>query len=96
MRRDNQKPIAKHSVWAMRRDEKSGAPAHCQKSGCRVLPALAAEIGRIKSRRSVILAVPSIVILMKNNFLINPEHGDFAKLEIDRSRDFAFDQQLFG
>ena len=47
------------------------------------------------SGRSVILAVPSVIIPGERNYLINPRHRDFAKLRIDPPRDFAFDQRLF-
>ncbi len=49
----------------------------------------------VKSGRSVILAVPSVVIRGELNFLINPKHSDFAKLKIEKPTDFAFDQRLF-
>ena len=49
----------------------------------------------VKSRASVILAVPSVVIPKELNYLINPKHPDFAKLKIEKPTDFAFDQRLF-
>ena len=49
----------------------------------------------VRSRRSVILAVPSVIIPGERNYLINPRHPDFSKLRIDRARDFAFDRRLF-
>lgn len=47
------------------------------------------------SGRSVILAVPSVIIPGELNYLINPRHPNFAKLRIDPPTDFAFDQRLF-
>src|SRR5688500_234707 len=49
----------------------------------------------VRSRRSVSLAVPSVIIPGERNYLINPRHPDFSKLRIDRARDFAFDRRLF-
>ena len=51
--------------------------------------------GWAASGRSVILAVPSVIIPGERNYLINPRHPDFAKLRIDPPTDFAFDQRLF-
>ncbi len=49
----------------------------------------------VKSKASVILAVPSVVIPKELNYLINPKHTDFARLKIGKPTDFAFDQRLF-
>jgi RES domain-containing protein len=49
----------------------------------------------VKSGASAILAVPSAIIPTELNYLINPRHPDFAKIKIERSIDFAFDQRLF-
>lgn len=49
----------------------------------------------IKSGASVILAVPSVVIPRELNYLINPRHPDFARLEIDPPTDFWFDPRMF-
>lgn len=49
----------------------------------------------ITSGRSLILAVPSVIVPGERNFLINPRHPDFPKLKIDPPTDFAFDQRLF-
>jgi RES domain-containing protein len=50
----------------------------------------------VQSQRSVILAVPSVIIPAERNLLINPNHRDFPKLKIQPPTDFAFDQRLFG
>lgn len=47
------------------------------------------------SGSSVILGVPSAIIPNELNYLINPRHPNFAKVKIDSSTDFAFDQRLF-
>ena len=49
----------------------------------------------VKSGASVILAVPSVIIPKELNYLINPNHADFAKLKIQKPTDSAFDQRLF-
>ncbi len=48
-----------------------------------------------KAGRSVILAVPSVIIPKELNYLINPKHPDFTKVRIDPPTDFAFDQRFF-
>jgi RES domain-containing protein len=49
----------------------------------------------VKSARSAILAVPSIIIPEETNYLLNPKHSDFAKIKIDKPADFTFDPRLF-
>ena len=46
------------------------------------------------ARRAVALRVPSAVVVGEFNFLINPEHADFKKLEILRPELFEFDPRL--
>jgi RES domain-containing protein len=48
-----------------------------------------------KSLSSVILGVPSIIVPEDLNYLINPRHPDFSKIQIDKPTDFAFDERLF-
>ncbi len=43
---------------------------------------------------SVILAVPSAVVPLELNYLINPEHRDFASLTTEGPLDFTFDTRL--
>jgi RES domain-containing protein len=45
--------------------------------------------------RSAILAVPSAIIAAETNYLLNPLHPDFSRIEIGPARDFAFDARLF-
>lgn len=40
---------------------------------------------------SVILKVPSVITEIESNYLINPQHQDFALLTIDSPRSFTFD-----
>ncbi|HEX2163360.1 MAG TPA: RES domain-containing protein [Thermoanaerobaculia bacterium] len=46
------------------------------------------------SRRSVVLAVPSVVVPWETNLLLNPSHPRFAELRIDAPRRFELDQRL--
>jgi RES domain-containing protein len=49
----------------------------------------------IRSRRSVILSVPSVVIPEEFNVLLNPAHPDFDSLEIGPPRRFQFDPRMW-
>ena len=49
----------------------------------------------VRVGKSVVLAVPSVIIPNEHNYLINPKHPSFSKLKIDPPADFAFDQRLF-
>lgn len=46
------------------------------------------------SRRTVIWAVPSVIIPEETNYLLNPAHPDFAKLGISTPEPFAFDGRI--
>jgi RES domain-containing protein len=48
----------------------------------------------IRSERSAVLALPSIVIPLERTFLLNPKHRDFAKIQIKDSGTFALDARL--
>jgi RES domain-containing protein len=48
----------------------------------------------VKSRASLVLAVPSAVVDGETNYLINPEHADIAALAISPPKRFEFDQRL--
>jgi RES domain-containing protein len=43
---------------------------------------------------SAVLRVPSSVIDTESNFLLNPAHGDFAKIVVAEGRPFTFDPRL--
>ncbi len=50
----------------------------------------------VRSARTAVLKVPSKAVnLMESNFLINPEHRDFARIRPGSTRDFAFDPRFF-
>jgi RES domain-containing protein len=44
---------------------------------------------------SPVLKVPSTVVPNEWNFVLNPMHPDFNKLEIGQVRDFEFDERLY-
>jgi RES domain-containing protein len=44
--------------------------------------------------RSVALRVPSALVPSENNFLLNPNHPDFARLRIGKPIRFRFDPRL--
>ncbi len=47
-----------------------------------------------RESRSVVLAVPSIIIPEELNYLLNPAHPDFRKITIGKPVDFSFDARL--
>jgi RES domain-containing protein len=59
-------------------------------------PAELAAIGDewIRSARSLVLATPSAIIDRETNYLINPNHRDFRRLELSSPEPFVFDLRL--
>lgn len=55
------------------------------------------EIGTswIREEKTAVLKVPSAIIQSENNYLINPLHSDFKKIEIKDPIDFKFDDRLW-
>jgi RES domain-containing protein len=47
-----------------------------------------------KEARALVLRVPSVVIPEEENLLVNPLHAAAARLEVTRTRPFAFDPRL--
>jgi RES domain-containing protein len=48
----------------------------------------------VRSGRSLMLALPSVIIPQENNLLINPRHPDFEKLVMKPPVMFSFDPRL--
>lgn len=48
----------------------------------------------LNAGQTAVLCVPSAVISIERNFLLNPEHPDFEKIQIDRPEAFNFDSRL--
>ncbi len=47
-----------------------------------------------RERRSVALAVPSVIVRQERNVVLNPLHSEFAQLPVARPVRFRFDQRL--
>jgi RES domain-containing protein len=50
----------------------------------------------VRTGSSAVFQVPSAVVPGENNFLLNPEHQDFAKLRFGKPLAFRFDPRLRG
>ncbi|MGA2739140.1 MAG: RES family NAD+ phosphorylase [Bryobacteraceae bacterium] len=50
----------------------------------------------LDSRTSAVLQVPSFVIVGEHNFLLNPAHSEFARIQVEPPAIFHFDVRLFG
>ena len=48
----------------------------------------------VASASSAVLQVPSVIVPLENNFLLNPRHPDFPKLKIGKPVPFKFDPRL--
>lgn len=48
----------------------------------------------IEKKDSLILKIPSVIIPVDNNYLINPDHPDFNKLTINPLQNFELDKRL--
>ncbi len=48
----------------------------------------------VKSGRSAVLEVPSVVVPGESNYLLNPSHPDFQSIRIGQSQPFPFDARL--
>lgn len=51
--------------------------------------------GWAKSRRSLALLVPSVVVERDMNLLLNPAHSDFPKIAVAEAIPFRFDPRMF-
>ncbi|HSE42729.1 MAG TPA: RES family NAD+ phosphorylase [Acidobacteriota bacterium] len=49
----------------------------------------------LKAAKNAVLAVPSAIIPQELNYLINPEHADFAKCRINKPQPFVIDSRMF-
>ena len=60
-------------------------------------PAVLAIMGDnwFRSAATAILAVPSVVIPLEFNYLINPSHPDFVKLAVESPQPFELDPRLW-
>jgi RES domain-containing protein len=49
----------------------------------------------LAAQDSLVMAVPSVVIEVEWNVLINPQHAGFAEMKIVQRRPFRFDERMF-
>jgi RES domain-containing protein len=49
----------------------------------------------VRSEKSVVIAVPSVIVPGEINFLLNPNHSDFKKISVGKPEPFTFDPRLF-
>jgi RES domain-containing protein len=49
----------------------------------------------LRGARTVALSVPSAVIPHERNFILNPMHGEFAKLTTRTAEPFSFDPRMW-
>jgi len=49
----------------------------------------------VDSMRSAVLVVPSVIMAIEHNYLINPAHPDFKRITIDEGIPFAFDESMW-
>lgn len=47
-----------------------------------------------RAQSSAVLEVPTSVIPLEKNYLINPSHSDFKKIILGKSEKFSFDERL--
>lgn len=45
---------------------------------------------------SAVLEVRSTIVPFEHNYLLNPQHPDFAAIAVEPAAPFAFDERLFG
>lgn len=59
-------------------------------------PESLALIGRdwLNAGQTAVLSVPSAVIAIERNFLLNPEHLNFERIQINQPEEFNFDSRL--
>jgi len=48
----------------------------------------------IRSNRSTVLALPSVLVPQEQTFLLNPTHRDFARIKIKDAGEFVLDPRL--
>jgi RES domain-containing protein len=48
-----------------------------------------------RSRRTLVLSVPSAVVPQERNYLLNPAHPDFARVSAGRPEPFSFDPRMW-
>jgi RES domain-containing protein len=49
----------------------------------------------LRSGESCVLGVPSAIVPVENNFVLNPAHPDFSAIEIGEAQTFSFDPRMW-
>jgi RES domain-containing protein len=49
----------------------------------------------LKEKKALIIKCPSAIVERENNYLINPLHPSFKKINIKTVNDFRFDERIF-
>jgi len=49
----------------------------------------------VKSTRAAILRVPSVVVTIEHNYMLNLGHPDFKKLKVSKHSNFSFDPRMW-
>lgn len=57
-------------------------------------PAVALIGQWLQAGQTAVLSVPSAVISVETNLLLNPEHHDFKRVQINEPVEFSFDRRL--
>lgn len=47
------------------------------------------------SRSSVVACVPSVIVPVESNYLLNPQHPDFSRIQVSNRLQFVFDQRMW-
>ncbi len=48
----------------------------------------------VRSLASAVLEVPTAIVPLEQNYLLNPAHPDFAQIKLEKPRRFRFDQRF--
>lgn len=59
-------------------------------------PPTTKDVGQqwVQTGKTAVLAVPSTLVPIETNYLLNPGHRDFAKIQIQAPEEFIFDPRL--
>ncbi len=60
-------------------------------------PADLQELGRLwlLDGKALALSVPSVVVPTERNYLLNPSHSDFRRIQMGETHDFSFDPRMW-
>jgi RES domain-containing protein len=49
----------------------------------------------VDAHRAAVLKVPSVIVPVQFNFILNPSHPDYKNLNINPQSDFTFDPRMW-